>query len=224
MASTDRSAPDPRSRQKRVGEVLRADTRNRILEAAASEFETRGYSATTVASLAKVAGVSVQTLYLAWGSKRALLRGYLEKALAGDAASPEEAAGRFAEDLSPAERVALLAAVVADVARRAAIGWSIYRDAAGSDTEIAEDWSELQMKRHRLFARIIGHIPEEHFAPGLTGHGAVDTAWVIASPETYSLLVTRLGYDLGRYRDWVEQTLTRALLVDPTAPRDRGDG
>src|ERR1700753_1306957 len=92
------------SRQKRVGEVLRQDTRNRLLQAAGEEFPVRGYAGTTVTRLAAAAGVSVQTLYLAWGSKRALLRGYMENALSGDTGSPEDAARRFA-GLSPRERL-----------------------------------------------------------------------------------------------------------------------
>ncbi len=71
------------SRQKRVGDALRQDTRNRLLQAAEEEFSVSGYAGTTVTRLAAAAGVSVQTLYLAWGSKRALLRGYMENALTG---------------------------------------------------------------------------------------------------------------------------------------------
>src|SRR6201994_622475 len=84
------------SRQKRVGEVLRQDTRNRLLQAAGEEFPVRGYAGTTVTRLAAAAGVSVQTLYLAWGSKRALLRGYMEGVIAGDLESPGEAIRPFA--------------------------------------------------------------------------------------------------------------------------------
>ena len=73
------------SRQKRVGDALRQDTRNRLLQAAGEEFPVHGYAGTTVTRLAAAAGVSVQTLYLAWGSKRALLRGYMENALSGRA-------------------------------------------------------------------------------------------------------------------------------------------
>src|ERR1700727_459682 len=94
---TSQSAESNRpSRQKRVGEILRQDTRDRLLQAAGEEFPVHGYTGTTVTRLAAAAGVSVQTLYLAWGSKRALLRGYMENALAGDLASPEDAGHRFA--------------------------------------------------------------------------------------------------------------------------------
>ncbi len=120
---------DHRSRQKRVGDALRHDTRNRLLEAAEQEFGAHGYTATTVTRLAAAAGVSVQTLYLAWGAS-ALLRGYLEHALAGGAGSPEEAAERFS-GMPSRERLTALADLVAEIAGRAALGWSLYRDRRG---------------------------------------------------------------------------------------------
>ena len=202
---------DHRSRQKRVGDALRHDTRNRLLEAAEQEFGAHGYTATTVTRLAAAAGVSVQTLYLAWGSKRALLRGYLEHALAGGAGSPEEAAERFS-GMPSRERLTALANLVAEIAGRAALGWSLYRDAAAVDPEIAADWNELQLLRHRLFTRILAEIPPTELRGGLTPSAAVDTAWTIASPESYDLLCRRLGYDLERFRDWMRRTLLAALL------------
>src|SRR6202012_1309062 len=108
MAPSHPAEPSRPSRQKRVGDALRQDTRNRLLHAAGEEFAARGYAGTTVTRLAAAAGVSVQTLYLAWGSKRALLRGYMENALSGGDGSPEDAARRFA-GLSPRERLAELA-------------------------------------------------------------------------------------------------------------------
>jgi AcrR family transcriptional regulator len=204
--------PTSRSRQKRVGDALRLDTRNRILEAAAEEFSTHGYTGTTVTRLASAAGVSVQTLYLAWGSKRALLRGYMESAIAGDLGSPEDASRRFT-GLAPQERLAELAALVAAIAERAATGWRLYRDAAAVDPEIAADWHELQMLRHRLFSRILGDMPARALANGLTTKTAVDTAWTIASPESYDLLVHHLGYTLPEFQVWMEQTLSAAILT-----------
>lgn len=201
------------SRQKRVGDALREDTRNRLLDAAAAEFGAHGYAGATVTRLAAAAGVSVQTLYLAWGSKRALLRGYMERALAGDAASPEDAAARFA-GLPPRDRLTELAALVAEVADRAATGWRLYRDASAVDPEIASDWNELQMLRHRLFSRILADIPIGALAGGLTPERAVDTAWAIASPESHDLLVYRLRYRLDEFRDWMSRTLIVAVLAD----------
>jgi AcrR family transcriptional regulator len=210
--SPDQGAhPKLQTRQKRVGDALRQDTRNRILEAAEVEFTARGYAGTTVTRLAATAGVSVQTLYLAWGSKRELLRGYMESVLAGDAASPAEAASRFT-GMSPAERLAELANLVAEIAGRAATGWGLYRDAAAVDLEIAGDWNELQLLRHQLVARVLDGIPASAFADGVTLADAIDTAWVIVSPESYDLLVNRRGFSLDQFRGWMQSTLGSALL------------
>lgn len=212
MATEKTSADEYRSRQKRVGDALRRDTRNRLLEAAEAQFTAHGYAGTTVTRLAAAAGVSVQTLYLAWGSKRALLRGYMENALSGGTGSPEDADWRFA-GLPPRERLAGLAALVTEVAERAATGWSLYRDASAVDPEIAADWNELQMLRHRTFTRILSDIPITALADGLTMKTAIDTAWAIASPESYDLLVRRLGYQLDEFHDWMRQNLTTAILA-----------
>jgi AcrR family transcriptional regulator len=204
------------SRQKKVGELLRQDTRNRLLQAAGEEFAAHGYAGTTVTRLAAAAGVSVQTLYLAWGSKRALLRGYMENALSGGASSPEDAVRRFA-GLSPRDRLAELAALITEVADRAATGWSLYRDAAAVDPEIAADWNELQLLRHRLISQVLADVPTSALAEGLTIKSAADTAWAIASPESYDLLAHRLGYQLEEFHHWVKQTLTAAILA-PSDP------
>lgn len=209
--AAEKTRSSVQSRQKKVGEALRHDTRNRLLQAAEVEFAAHGYSGTTVARLAAAAGVSVQTLYLAWGSKRELLRGYMERLLAGSAGSPEDAARRF-EGMPPRERLAALADLVAEVADRAAIGWRLYRDAAAVDTEIADDWNELQLLRHGLFMRVIGDIPAAALASGLTHKTAADTAWAIASPDSYDLLVHRRGYALDDFRNWMKQTLYAAIL------------
>jgi AcrR family transcriptional regulator len=212
MSDRQQAGSSRQSRQKIVGEILREDTRNRLLHAAEEEFPVHGYAGTTVTRLAATAGVSVQTLYLAWGSKRALLRGYMENALSGGAGSPEDAARRFA-GLSPRERLAELAALVTEIAERAATGWSLYRDASAVDPEIAADWNELQLLRHRLISRVLGDIPVRALAEGLTMKSAVDTAWTIASPESYDLLVHRLGYQLNEFHDWMKQNLITAILA-----------
>jgi len=211
MTSDHAAHPAPQTRQKRVGDALRRETRNRILEAAEVEFAEHGYAGTTVTRLAATAGVSVQTLYLAWGSKRELLRGYMESVLAGDAASPADAATRFT-GLAPRERLTELANLVAEVASRAATGWSLYRDAAATDPEIAADWNELQLLRHQLVARIVGDIPSAALLDGLAPADAIDTAWVIISPDSYDLLVHRRGFSLDRFREWMQGTLASALL------------
>lgn len=199
------------SRQQAVGTATRAETRRRLLTAAGEEFVERGYTAATVGRIAQRAGVTVQTLYLAWGSKRALLHGYIESVLAGSAGSPEEVVEHFV-GLSATEIAGELAGTVGLVAARSATAWKLYRDAAASDPEIAADWQELQNMRRTTMQRIIGMIPAEALRVGLSADSAADTAWVIASPESYDLLVRTAGYSLDEYTEWMASTLRAAIL------------
>jgi hypothetical protein len=80
-------------------------------------------------------------------------------------------------------------AVVSDVVHGAAP--LMLLDASGIDPEIAADWNELQLLRHRLFARVIGDFPTADLTKGLTKKTAINTAWTIASPQatTFSYVV-----------------------------------
>lgn len=57
----------------RIAGVTRAETRERLLSAAADEFARRGYDGTRVADIARAAGVSNGALYAHFGSKAELL-------------------------------------------------------------------------------------------------------------------------------------------------------
>ncbi|MEI2775047.1 MAG: TetR family transcriptional regulator [Tetrasphaera sp.] len=61
-----------------------AATRRRILASAAELFTREGYAATSVAAVARAAGVSAQTICNAFGSKPALLKAAYDVTLAGD--------------------------------------------------------------------------------------------------------------------------------------------
>lgn len=205
------------SRQAKVGAALRRETQHRLLQAAAEEFTKHGYARATVSRIAKRAGVTVQTLYLAWGSKRALLRAYMTASLA-ERLGPHEEVGNLFAGKTGSEITTQLAELVGTTAETAGAGWKLYRDAAATDAEIAADWDQLQSLRRGTMARIVAHIPDEALAPGLSRDAARDTAWVIASPESYELLVRRAGYSSEQFIHWMNATLTAALLANPTQP------
>src|SRR6266568_2113124 len=82
-------------------------TRRRILDAARGLFVARGYVATTIEAIAAEAGVAVPTVYLAFGTKRALLVELLD---IEQGWAPEDwerwAADTLAAQLLPAHRTA----------------------------------------------------------------------------------------------------------------------
>jgi AcrR family transcriptional regulator len=112
----------------------------------------------------------------------------------------------------PRDRVEAIVRVYRHVAERAAPWWRLYRDAAATEPEIAADWAELHRLRRGTLATLLEEIPDDALRPGLSRDVAVDTLWAIASPETYDLLVDRVGYTIDRYEDWLTNTLTSALL------------
>lgn len=218
------SNPRPRNttRQREAGAASRAETRRRLLLAATEEFTANGYAAATVARIAERAGVTVQTLYLAWGSKSALLRAYMESALSGDSAGShaEYLTGLIETEFSGVDDDAAavldrLAHVFCMIAGRAAVGWKLYRDAAATDPEIAEDWQNLQRLRRATFTALLRPVSIAALHPGLSPEQAAETAWAIASPETHDLMVRTADHTLGSYQQWLSATLKAALLRTP---------
>jgi AcrR family transcriptional regulator len=206
------------TRQREVGATAREETKRRLLTAAAEEFAERGYVGATVTRIADRAGVTVQTLYLAWGSKRALLRAYMEQALAGTPGLPpaDQLSDAVVAQMPPPgdarTLIADLAALHRRIGERAAVGWQLYRDAAAADPDVAADWLENQRLRRVTYGRLISRLPLEALRPGLTHESAADTAWALASPECWDLLIRRRGYSPQTYQAWVEDTLAAALL------------
>src|SRR5690349_24448195 len=89
MQPMARQTIDGRPPKRRYSSSLRArqaaDTKAQVLSAAAELFEESGWSGTTVAAIAKRAGVAVETVYSGFGSKKHLLRAVLDFAVVGDA-------------------------------------------------------------------------------------------------------------------------------------------
>ena len=59
-------------------------TRAQILDVARRRFLDDGYAATTVATIAEEAGVSVETVYKAFGNKPGILKTLFDVAIVGD--------------------------------------------------------------------------------------------------------------------------------------------
>jgi AcrR family transcriptional regulator len=197
------------SRQSRVGGASRQRTRDKIVRAAAEEFAAAGYVGATIGRIAERASVSVQTIYLACGNKRSLLQAYLLDAISSGAPPAEQLARRVTADDS-AVAIVQVAHIVRTVAERSGIPWMLYRDAAAVDPEIAADWQELQLRRRGTFAAMLARIPDHDLRVGRAE--TIDTAWAIASPEMYELLVRREGYSLDQFESWLATTLAAALL------------
>src|SRR6516225_665984 len=119
-----------RRRRERAEEERRA-TRLRVVDAAGRLFLTRGYVATTMADVAREAGVALQSVYSAGQSKADLLHLVADVAVAGDdqevmLLERPEFAG-ITDKASPERHVQRIAAVIATTMERLAPVWVAYR-------------------------------------------------------------------------------------------------
>ncbi|MGH3139427.1 MAG: TetR/AcrR family transcriptional regulator, partial [Gaiellales bacterium] len=65
-----------------------AQTRQRVLDAAATLFDQRGFDGASVAAIAEEAGVSEETVYARFRNKRTLLGEVIRRAVRGDDPKP----------------------------------------------------------------------------------------------------------------------------------------
>ncbi|RBY77275.1 TetR/AcrR family transcriptional regulator [Geodermatophilus sp. TF02-6] len=222
-AAAAKSAPPTVTRQKLAGEAMRQRSRERLVTAAGEVFAEEGYAGATVSTIAARAGVSLQTLYTAWGSKRRLLRALVEYTMTGSPTAITE--GKWVpqqQDLldeesrsNPLARMRRVAQVFRRIAERMNTPWQLLRDGSAVDPGVAEDYAELERLRRYSMAGLLDGIDEADLRPGLTLDGAIDTMLVIASPAAHQTLVHRHGYSMDRFEAWVADTLTAALLALP---------
>jgi AcrR family transcriptional regulator len=187
----------------------------RVIEAAHALFLERGYVATTMADIAREAGVALQSVYKVGHSKADLLHEVRDLAVAGDDQQvmlldrPEFIAIRAETD--PERQVEMLAGLVATTMQRLSPVWAAYREAAAVDEKAAANLVTAQERRHHTFANVIGAIPPHRLRH--SPEQSTETAWAIASPEVYLLLESVLEWDADRYSEWLSRTLAEVLLI-----------
>jgi AcrR family transcriptional regulator len=180
-----------------------AQTREEVLRAASRLFSDSGWAGTTLAAIAGEAGVSVETIYKGFGSKKALLREAMDVAVVGDAEPiPYAERAEFASlgEGTLSERLARGVRIVAVINERSAGIWQAIVEAASADEEVARWRIELEENRRvdtkRSVERVLGRkVPDT----------LVTLLWVLYSPETYRKLVVDSGLSRAEYE---------ALLVE----------
>ena len=162
----------PRAYRSSVREEQARRTRLAILDAARLLFTEQGYAATTIAQIAARAGVAVDTVYAAVGTKPVLTRLLMETAISGsDQAVPAEERDyvrRIRAAGTASEKIRIYATAVTEVNARLAPLHLVLRDAAAQAPELGELWTEIAARRAgnmRLFAQDLAVTGE--LRPGL---------------------------------------------------------
>ncbi|PJJ61433.1 TetR/AcrR family transcriptional regulator [Compostimonas suwonensis] len=195
-----------------------AETRRRILGAAAKLFAQEGYQGTTMAAIAKEAGVSAQSVHLA-GPKSALLMAAFEVTLAGDEGTHplyERPAVAAIMQLPPDQALPAYLRFLAEAnARTAGIHNALYV-AAETDEAVAELLSDLNRRRHNDIGMAISWCGAHGLLRGDTDPDErAEVLTYLVSPETYRFFAGERGWSDERYQRWLGDAIERLVLGGP---------
>ena len=196
-----------------------AGTRRKVIAAAQPLFLEHGYAGTTMAAIAREAGVVVETVYRSFGSKVALFGAVVEAALAGGVERAElpveerPAIAAIIAETDPVKQVAMYAATQPGIHWRAGPLLRAVRDASALDPEVARVWSEIEAQRYAGQARMAGLLASRGaLREGLGVETASDLIWTLTSLAVHDLFVVERGWSSEQYERWLTDALTRELL------------
>ena len=193
-------------------------TRRAVLEAARRLFLDRGYAATTVSAIAAEAGVSVETVYKAFGNKPGLVKAVFDVSIVGDdepvPLMERERVRRIQQEPDARRKLAMYGEHLAETAPRSVPVQLLVREAAATDAGAADVWRQMTTERLTGMTMFASALHDGgHLRPGLSVDEARDVLWTYNSAEIYDLLVLQRGWEPDRYGRWVADALAAALLA-----------
>lgn len=191
-----------------------ADTRRAIIGAARDLFTAHGYTAVTVAQIAKAAQVAVQTVYSSAGGKAAILAEILAPAVHDRRVTDTLKAAVAATD--PREIVDITASGTRATHER---HWDVLfgllhnglGEASGVEV-IKEAYGEYLNALAVVADRLV---KLDALRPELDGASALDILWFYLGQRSWFLLVGERGWDFGRAERWLAASAKEALLKEP---------
>jgi AcrR family transcriptional regulator len=193
--------------------------RARVLAAARHRFLAEGYRATALPAVAADAGVSVESIYKAFGNKPGVLKAVFDIAVAGDdePVAIMDRAWVAAINAEPdiARKLHLYSDhLVASMPRTAPI-LLLARAAATLDADVSALWQQLQNERLIGMTAFAGHLVATGLLRAdLTQDDVRDLLWTLNSVNVYELLVLERGWTADRYGRFVADALVAALVGD----------
>lgn len=185
-------------------------TRQAILIAARGLFVAQGYGATTIEAIARDAGVAVQTVYAAFGSKRRMLIALLDRMAA--VADPQ----RLERELSAArgDVKRQLRETLAFTGRFYASGRDLInlaRTVSGVEPDLALMWRTGEDRRYRANAALV----KEWVRAGRLSAGSArsvhDLLWALTGPDVFRLLVIERHWSQKHRIETLSHLLEAAL-------------
>jgi AcrR family transcriptional regulator len=193
-------------------------TRRAVVRAAHDLFVTQGFGRTTIADIARSAGVSAETIYATFKNKATLLHRVWDVTIGGDDEEvlfherPEIRAIRAEPDLR--KRLMLNATMFTATARRITPLLLAIQGAAGTDASAAELLEEIGRQRYAGFA-VMAADSAATGALTVTEQECHDVMWATTDGMLWHRLVNGRGWTDEQFADWLGR-LWIAALTTPT--------
>lgn len=196
------------------------ETREAILSAARALLVEKGYGAMRMQAIAEDAGVALDTVYAAVGTKATLLRLLIETAISGSGVAVPAEEREYVQRIRAASSAKVKLETYAHALRlihmRLAPLVHALQQAAGEHPELATLWREISDRRHRnmlLFADDL--LSTGEVRPDLDRGEIADTLWTMGAPELFLLLTRERGWSPERFSAWLAATWHQLMLRDP---------
>jgi TetR/AcrR family transcriptional regulator, regulator of autoinduction and epiphytic fitness len=212
MATVNKRPYDMSNRSRQA-----AETRRRIVEAAARLFLRDGYAGTSMNAIAAEAGVAVPTVYASMRTKRDILEAVLQRTVRGEQEDVSLVAGaawrRMEAEDDPRRKLAMFARVHRQVCEREAALFVTLEIAAAIDPEVEPLLRDKERYRYQDQERVARSLAERGgLRPGLSRRKASDVIWALASERVYLALVEERGWSAASYETWLADQLAAVLL------------
>lgn len=182
-------------------------TRRRILDAARLLFARQGYQGATMGQLAEEAGVAIQTLYAAFGSKLKLAVAVIDEVLAS--IGIPEMARHQAGEIGDAEQRLRYSAQVTRLVNEHLVDLESLISSANRHEIGQESDRKREQNSSGVLAMVVGSPRRRQ---DLSNDEIRDTFLALTSLTLYRMLVKERGWAAERYEQWLGDLLIVSLL------------
>ncbi|PRB57860.1 MULTISPECIES: TetR/AcrR family transcriptional regulator [unclassified Microbacterium] len=199
------------------------ETRSRIVAASARLFATQGYQATTIAAIAREAGVSAETVKTT-AAKAELLIAAFETTFSGSEGADSLADTEVAAGLLELPDEVFLDVVLTQITTANARGhglWTVLLGAALSDPVVDAALHRILERRGADYRMLVSELRRRGIAaPGIDEATTADALSFLLSPESYQQLVAQSGWTTDRYAAWLRAAVDAEITATRLSPAD----
>ncbi|WP_314216082.1 TetR/AcrR family transcriptional regulator [Pseudarthrobacter equi] len=210
--------PRPRSYNALRRQEAAEESRMRVLAQSRELFLAHGYGRTTIAAIARAAGVSKESVYKGFGGKPGLVRAIYEQSLLGaDGPPAEERSDRAQATVTdPRELMEQFGLFIAEISPLGSPVYLLIRDAAASgDQDMAALLRDVDGERYQRMLHNARQVLGRGFLrPGLTAEEVADVFFMSTSAALYETLVLKRGWSADRLGRFMARTLAAHLLPE----------